>query len=115
MKNAFSKWYNYLLALFGDGLVTLIALLIYFLTNNETLFPKRYIAYVFLFAGVVLIGVGFIIQDVYRGITRHKINDWDNPLEEKYLNKAWAIFMPMFVAGILSIIAGGILVIVFKA
>lgn len=115
MKNAFCKWYNYLYALAGDGLVTGIALLIYFLFNDETKFPKQYIAYTFLFAGVVLIGVGFIIQDLYRGYVRHKIQDWDNPLEEKYLNRAWSIFCPMLVAGVLSIIAGGVLVIVFKA
>ena len=115
MKNAFCKWYNYLIALAGDGLVTGIALLIYNLFNDETKFPKQYIAYTFLFAGVVLVGLGFIIQDLYRGWVRHKLNQWDGPLDEKYVNKAWMIFCPMLVSGVLSVIAGGVLVIVFKA
>ncbi len=115
MKKAFLKWYNYLFALLGDGLVTGVALLIYFLINDESKFPKQYISYTFLFSGVVLIGVGFIIQDLYRGFIRHKLNQWDGPLDEEYINKAWSIFCPMLVAGVLSIIAGGVLVIVFKA
>ena len=115
MKNAFSKWYNYPLALVGDAIVTGIALLIYFMINDETVFPKQYIAYTFLFAGVVLVGTGFIIQDLYRGWQRHKLNQWDGPLDKQYVDKAWMIFCPMLIAGVLSIIAGGVLVIVFKA
>lgn len=115
MKNAFAKWYNYVFALLGDGIVTLVALLIYFLFNDETKFPKQYISYTYLFSGVVLVGIGFIVQDLYRGYVRHKLNQWDGSLDDQYLDKAWSIFCPFLVSGILSVIVGAVLVIVFKA
>lgn len=74
----------------------------------------RFINYSFLFAGVVLLGVGFISQDLFRGYHRHKINDWDNDLPIEIKNKAWNIFMPFLVTAVLSIAAGAILCIFIK-
>lgn len=109
MKKAFTKWYNYVIAVGLNCIVACIAVIPYFVLSDSKKWPGTYMSYVFLFAGVVLFGVGFIIQDIYRARTRHKTKNWNNPLDEANLNTAWAIFCPMFVAGILAVIIGAIL------
>ena len=47
----------------------------------------------------------FSAQDIYRAVIRHKINDWDNELDDKYKNKAWAIYYPLFISGIILIVS----------
>lgn len=105
MKNASKKWYNYLFVLLIDAILALGAILPNVIGGDE-IWPKKYCCYFLLFAGVVVIGIGFIIQDIYRGVIRHRINDWDNKLEDKYVNKAWSIFYPLLVSGGISIIVG---------
>ena len=106
MKNAAKKWYNYLLLIAAGALPFGIGIWIYFGKNDASVWPLSYTSLTMVYGGIVLAGVGFIIQDIYRGVIRHKINDWDNPLEEKYLNTAWSIFFPLLFGGLLSFIAG---------
>ncbi len=106
MKKAFKTWYVYLIAFGLLIIVSLVALIPYFAINDSSIWPKQYISYVYLFSGVVLFGVGFIIQDLYRGRIRQKTKNWNNPLEEKYLVVAWKIFSPAFLSGITSILSG---------
>lgn len=105
MKNAAKKWYNYLIALFIDAILALSATLPNII-GGDVIWPKKYCCYFLLFAGVVVIGIGFIIQDIYRGVIRHRINDWNNNLDIKYINKAWSIFYPLLISGGISIIVG---------
>lgn len=108
MKKAFKSWYNYLIALALLLIISCIAIIPYFAFLDDAKWPRQYISYVFLFAGVVVFGVGFIIQDLYRARIRHKTKNWNNPLEEKNLETAWAIFAPLLLAGLSSILIGGI-------
>lgn len=105
MKNASRKWYNYIFALILLGLVFCGSYLPYKFTNGEG-WPLKYVCYCVFFSGVALLLVGFIIQDIYRALIRKKINDWDNKLDQKYIDKAWAIFYPMFVSGLISVVVG---------
>lgn len=114
MKKSFCTWYNYLFVLLGLGVTACACLIPYFIINDTTSFPMTFINYSFLFAGVVLFGIGFIWQDLYRGYIRHKINDWDNELPQEFKDKAWNIFMPFLLSGIISIIVGAIMCIFVK-
>ncbi len=106
MKKAFKTWHVYLIALGLLGVVTIVALVPYFAINDSSFWPRQYISYVYLFSGVVIFGIGFIVQDLYRGRIRQKTKNWNNPLEENYLVVAWKIFSPAFISGILSILTG---------
>lgn len=108
MKRAFKRWYNYVIALGLVGIVSMIAIIPYFVLADSNKWPVSFISYTYLFAGVVIFGVGFIIQDLYRARIRHVTKNWNNPLEIKNLNVAWAIFCPAFVGGLLSVIVGAI-------
>ncbi|MCQ2793216.1 MAG: hypothetical protein MJ221_02160 [Bacilli bacterium] len=108
MKKAFTRWYNYLIALLLAGVAGAIGIIPYFVNNDSSKWPIEYISYVFLFSGVVIFGVGFIIQDVYRARIRHKTKNWNNPLEQANINTAWAIFCPMFVGGLLCLLIGAV-------
>lgn len=114
MKKSYCTWYNYLFVLAGLGIVVAANLIPYFAINNPNQYPTRFICYGFLFAGVVLFGVGFIWQDLFRGWQRHKIKDWDNELPQEIKDKAWSIFMPFFTSGIISLLAGAIMCIFIK-
>lgn len=114
MKKSFCTWYNYLFVLIGLGVTACACLIPYFIINDASSFPAKFINYSFLFAGVVLFGIGFIWQDLYRGYTRHKINDWDNELPKEIKDKAWGIFMPFLLTGVISIIVGAIMCIFIK-
>ncbi len=114
MKKAFTKWYNYLLALGLCALAVGISLAIYFIINNQDKWPAIYISYVLLFSGVIYIGGGFISQDIYRGIKRKQTKNWDYPLEQKFLDVAWRIFMPFLVSGVLLLISGLITFLIFR-
>lgn len=106
MKNAFSKFYNYLLGILAFLIPALIGFLCWKFISNDSTWPLVFIGYTMMFGGVVLVGGGFIVQDVYRAVIRKRINDWDNKLDKKYIDKAWAIYFPMFFGGSLSILAG---------
>ncbi len=108
MKKAFKHWYNYLIALLIVLIIALIAIIPYFALNDSAKWPISYIYYVFLFSGVVVFGLGFIVQDIYRARIRHKTKNWNNPLEEENLNTAWAIFAPALLGGLTSILIGAI-------
>lgn len=114
MKKSYCTWYNYLFVLAGLVITCAACLIPYFVIRNPEIFPAKYINYSFLFAGVVLFGVGFIWQDLYRGWVRHKTNEWSEELPQDIKNKAWAIFMPFFTTGIISVLVGAILCIFIK-
>ncbi len=106
MKKSLTKWYTYLIAFGAVVIAFLASFLPYLGFNDEKTFPRVYIAYTLLLIGVIYIGGGFISQDIYRAICRKKTNNWDYPLEDIYLNKAWTIFMPLLLAGIILLIGG---------
>lgn len=106
MKNAITKWFNYLIGLGLIGIVLIVALVPYFAIDNKEIWPKVFISYVCLFSAVVYIGGGFITQDIYRAFQRKKTKNWDYPLEQVYVNQAWRIFFPFLFAGIVLLIAG---------
>ncbi|MCQ3034769.1 MAG: hypothetical protein MJ248_00875 [Bacilli bacterium] len=110
MKYALKKWWNYLIGFAGYLLAATIALLprilLYKGIEIPYKWPKEWISYTLIFVGIVFSLIGFIIQDVYRARIRHRINDWDNELPDEYLNKAWMIFLPFVVAGLLSFVTG---------
>lgn len=109
MKYALKKWWNYLLGLLGYVIAGLVAILprILLIKNVYTYkWPKEWVSYIFFFAGVVYSLVGFIIQDVYRARIRQLTNNWDYDLPDENLNKAWMIFLPFLLAGLLSFVTG---------
>ena len=106
MKKALSKWYNYLYAFGLVVLVAIVAIIPYFAINNSDIWPKVYISYISLFSAVIYAGGGFIAQDIYRGVIRKKTNNWDFPLEDEYIEKAWKIYLPFLLAGALLLLAG---------
>ena len=114
MKKALSKWYTYALIIPCLGLVALAATLPYFITNDNSVYPLVFVAYTILLSGVIYIGGGYIAQDIYRGVIRKKTNKWDFPLEDVYLNKGWSIYMPLLLSGVISLIVGFILFMLFR-
>lgn len=105
MKNASKKWYNYLISVAGIGLFLAIGLLLFY-KIGEPNWPLKYTWFLLIFGGVFCLLVGFIIQDLYRGWNRHKLKDWDNPLPEKIVNKAWSIFYPILCCGLPTFLIG---------
>lgn len=105
MKNAAKKWYNYLIIIGITGILFGCAYTPYHASNGES-WPARYVCYFMIFSGIVVGLCGFIAQDIYKGVIRHKINDWTNKLDEKYEHKAWAIFFPMLMSGALAFAVG---------
>ena len=106
MKKAFQKWYTYLIAFGLIALASMVAIIPYFALNDESAWPRVYISFMSLFIAVVYIGGGFIVQDIYRATIRKKTNNWDFPLEDIYLEKAWTIYLPLLLAGIVLLISG---------
>ena len=106
MKKAFGKWFVYLIAFGLVALAAAVAIVPYFGLNNPDVWPQVYISYVCLFSAVVYIGGGFIAQDIYRATVRKKTNNWDFPLEDEYLEKAWTIYLPLLLAGFILLISG---------
>ena len=106
MKNAFKKWYTYLFMVGLIGVAALIATIPFFAINDPKAWPKVFISYTLLLAGVIYLGGGFIGQDIYRAFKRKETKNWDYPLEQKYVNKAWLIYMPFFLGGFVLLISG---------
>lgn len=106
MKKAFSRWYNYIIALAIVIVIACVAVIPYFALNDAAKWPLQYIFYVFMFSGIVVFGVGFIIQDVYRAKIRHKTKNWNNPLPDTNIETAWKIFCPLFLGGLSSLVVG---------
>ena len=115
MKNAASKWYNYVIALVGLGIIAAIAIIPYFAYSDSENWPLGYIKNVFLFAGVVVFFIGFVIQDIFRARARHATKNWADKLPKETTDKAWAIFFPFFSIGILSVIAGSVMTLIERA
>ena len=105
MKNASKKWWNYLLVAVGVGILVGLGLT-FFYTIGEPNWPLKYSWFFMIFGGVFFALVGFIIQDLYRGWKRHKLHDWDNPLPDEIVNKAWSILFPLLFSGIISFLVG---------
>ena len=114
MKSAFTKWYNYLFALALSALSAGIALILCFAIHNSSVFPLVYISYVMLFSAVIYIGGGFIWQDIYRATKRKETKNWDYPLEQKYIDVAWRIFMPFLTSGAILLISGLVTYLIFR-
>lgn len=113
MKKAFKTWYNYLIAI-GIALIVVASTLIpYFAIADTAKYTLNQASMLMIFIGIVIFGVGFIIQDLYRASVRHKTKNWNNPLDEKTLQNAWAIFCPTLLGGGTSILVGIILSLVF--
>ena len=106
MKNALCKWYNYLIAVGLIGVVAIVAIVPYFAIKDPNIWPRVYISYVSLFSAVIYVGGGFIAQDIYRAFQRKKTKNWDYPLEQKYIDKAWLIFLPFLLAAVVLLISG---------
>lgn len=109
MKNAFKKWFTYLIALGLCGIASAASLIPYFTINDLKSWPAAYISYSYLLSGVVIVGVGFIVQDIFRALKRKETKNWEGPLEEKHINKAWLIFGPCLLSGLTCILLGLIL------
>ena len=114
MKKAFKTWYNYIIAIGIAALITAGVIIPYFVIADSAKYKLASAAYLYIFIGIVVLGLGFIIQDLYRAGVRHKTKNWNNPLEEKDLNTAWSIFCPALLGGGTAIIAGAILSIFFN-
>ena len=114
MKNAFTKWYSYVFAFLLIIVVEAIAVIPYFIIRDTGVWSLVYISYVSLFGAVVYIGGGFIAQDIYRAIQRKKTNNWDYPLEDKYLNMAWRIYLPFLLSGAILLLFGLISYLFFR-
>ena len=106
MKKAFTKWQNYLFAFLLVCLAVAVAVIPYFGLNDPNIWPRVYISYVCLFAAVVYIGGGFITQDIYRAFKRKESKNWDYPLDDKYIEMAWRIYLPFILAGAVLLISG---------
>lgn len=106
MKNALKKWYSYLIAVGLCGIAATVAMVPYFSLEDKTVWPRVYISYVLLFAGVVFAGIGFIVQDIFRAFRRKATKNWDYPLEQKDINRAWLIYLPCLLSGLICFIAG---------
>ena len=113
MKHAAKNWLNYLFAFFGILIIVTPAIIVYKVIG-EPEWPLRYTFFFMIFGGIVFAGLGFIIQDLYRGWKRHKLNDWDNPLPDEIVNKAWDIFFPLLTSGFLTFLAGLIAFLITK-
>ncbi|MCR5333224.1 MAG: hypothetical protein K6E11_04330 [Bacilli bacterium] len=114
MKKAFTTWYNYLIALGIAAVVIGSTLIPYFAIADTAKYTLNQAAMLEIFIGIVIFGLGFIIQDLFRASVRHKTKNWNNPLDEKSLNTAWAIFCPTLLGGLSSVLAGGIISIFFR-
>ena len=113
MKKAFTTWYNYLIGI-GIALVIAAGVVIpYFAIADTAKYNLAQASMLMIFIGIVVFGLGFIIQDLYRAGIRHKTKNWNNPLDEQHLNFAWAIFCPTLLGGLTAVLAGGILSIFF--
>lgn len=113
MKYAAKKWWNYLLAAAGTGLLIGLGLSFYFMVGEPD-WPLKYSFFLMMFGGVTFCLVGFIIQDLYRGWQRKKLNDWKNPLPDEVVNKAWMIYFPLFYSGLASFLVGLIAFLITK-
>ena len=100
------KWYNYVFAFILIIIVEAIAIIPHFVINDSSIWPKVYISYISLLAAVIYAGGGFIAQDIYRGIKRKETKNWDFPLEDKYIETAWRIYLPFLLAGITLLLGG---------
>lgn len=106
MKNAFKKWYTYLIALGMVSASAIVAIIPFFALNDPNIWPKVYISYTTLLSGVIYALVGFIIQDIFRALKRKETKNWDYPLEKVHVDKAWRIFAPFFLAAAILIVFG---------
>lgn len=108
MKNALLNWKNILIGTAIVVVIACVAIIPYFAISDSAIWPISYISYVFLFSGVVVFFIGFVIQDIYRARLRHKTKNWNNPLPKDKISKAWNIFAPFFLSGITSVVIGSI-------
>ena len=108
MKNALLNWKNILIGTAIVVVIACVAIIPYFVISDSAVWPISYISYVFLFSGVVVFFIGFVIQDIYRARLRHKTKNWNNPLPKDKISKAWNISAPFFLSGITSVVVGSI-------
>ena len=117
MKNAFKKWYLYLIGAGLGLIISCIAIIphIVFLNvpNSGVEWPIQFVGYCYFFSAVVCFGVGFIWQDIYRAKTRHKTKNWNDKLPDQVLESAWTIFVPFIVGALIALIGGIIAYLMF--
>lgn len=106
MKRAFTRYYTYLIGIALATIPVCVAIIPYFANSDAEKWPYENIRYVLLFSTVVLFGVGFIIQDLYRAKIRHQTKNWVEKLPEQNLDTAWSIFSPFIIASIITLIFG---------
>lgn len=114
MKKAFTRWYNYLIAIGILIAISCVAVIPYFVLNDTSKWSLNSMFNTYMFAGIVVFGVGFIIQDIYRAKIRHKTKNWNNPLPDTNIETAWKIFCPLFLSGLISVFVGIVFSIVLK-
>ncbi len=108
MKSAAKTWYLYVIGFVSAFLIIVVPFIIYISIHNLSTFPREYLTYIYLFAAVVIFGVTFIVQDLYRARIRHKTKNWVDKLPEQNLATAWTIFYPGILCSGTLLIAGGI-------
>ena len=108
MKSALKTWYLYVIGITTGFLVVLIPFIVYICIHNLSVFPRDWLTYIYLFAAVVIFGVTFIVQDLYRARIRHKTKNWNDKLPDQNLAIAWKIFWPGILCSGILLISGAI-------
>lgn len=107
MKKAFKTWWVYLIAFILDVIITLIAAVPYACKAKKWDIQIIYIVY--LFSGVLIIFIAFVIQDIYRARIRHKTKNWSDKLPEETLTICWQMLLPALIGGAVSLLIGSII------
>ena len=108
MKNALLNWKNILIGTAIVVVIACVAIIPYFVISDSAVWPISYISYVFLFSGVVVFFIGFVLHAIYRASLRRKPKIWNNPLPKDKTSKAWNTLAPFFLSGITSVVVGSI-------
>lgn len=106
MKKALKTWYLYVIGVAAFVLVACGAIIPYLVMHDQAKYSFQQVSYVFFFAAVVIFGVLFIVQDIYRATIRHRTKNWADKLPEQNLVVAWRILLPGMVASVLCILGG---------
>ena len=106
MKKALKTWYVYVIGVVVFILDACGAIIPYVIMHDQSKYSFQQVSYVFFFSAVVIFGLCFIAQDLYRASIRHKTKNWADKLPEQNLMVAWRIFLPGILAGVLCAIAG---------
>ena len=109
MKNAFSKWFNYVIAIvlfavaFLAGLLPAYAIKYswFSVSTGDTTWNPEYPT---LFGAALFLLIGFVWQDLYKANYRRKVKNWDGTLSQDVKDKAWMRCTALFVAAGLCLV-----------